>query len=75
MKQLLSIRVTTRTSKPAIEQITETSYTVRLTAPPTGGQANKQLIQILSKELGIPKSHMNIIRGEKSRNKVIEITP
>jgi uncharacterized protein (TIGR00251 family) len=46
---------------------------VFLTAPPVAGQANKALIGILADHLGVRKSRVRIIRGEKSREKIVEI--
>lgn len=46
---------------------------VYLTAVPIDGKANKELIKLLSKELNINKSKISIIKGEKSKKKVIEI--
>jgi len=44
-----------------------------VTAVPINGKANKELFKLLSKELGINKSRISIIRGETSSNKIIEI--
>ena len=46
---------------------------VYLTAVPVDGKANKELIKLLAKELNISKSRINIIRGEKNKEKIIEI--
>ncbi len=46
---------------------------IRLNSPPVGGAANKELVEILSEELGIRKTALNIIKGRSSRDKVIEI--
>ncbi|MGQ4834618.1 MAG: DUF167 domain-containing protein [Candidatus Asgardarchaeia archaeon] len=46
---------------------------VHVDAPPVGGKANKRLIEILAKHFKVRKSAVRIIRGEKSREKVIEI--
>ncbi|MDF1498011.1 MAG: DUF167 domain-containing protein [Patescibacteria group bacterium] len=46
---------------------------IYLIAVPVDGKANKELIKLLSKELGISKSKINIIKGGKSKQKVIEI--
>ena len=46
---------------------------VKLTAPPADGEANAQLIALLSKELSIRKSAFSIIKGQTSRNKVVEV--
>lgn len=47
---------------------------IYLTSVPVGGKANKDLIKLLSRELDVNKSRINIIRGEKSKEKIIEIT-
>jgi len=46
---------------------------IYLTAVPVDGKANKELIKLLAKELNISKSRINIIRGEKNKEKIIEI--
>jgi len=44
-----------------------------LTQPAHSGLANKQLIELLAKYFNVKKYQIRIIRGEKSRDKVIEI--
>lgn len=44
---------------------------VGVTAPPDKGKANKALIALLAKELGIPKSSIAIVKGETDRNKIL----
>ena len=46
---------------------------VYLTAVPINGKANRELIKLLSKELNVSKSKINIITGEKNKEKIIEI--
>lgn len=46
---------------------------IKLHAPPVLGAANKELVQILKKLLKIPKKNIQILHGEKSRNKRVEI--
>ena len=46
---------------------------VYLTAPPIDGKANEALIKFLSRHYKVSKSSIKIIRGEKSRNKVVEM--
>ncbi|OGC06682.1 hypothetical protein A2230_01430 [candidate division WOR-1 bacterium RIFOXYA2_FULL_36_21] len=47
---------------------------VYLTAPPVDGKANKALIEFLSEHFKIKKRQISIVRGEKSRNKVVAIS-
>lgn len=49
-------------------------YIVRTTTAPLEGKANERVIQLLSKYLGLPKSALKIVRGEKMKKKVIEIS-
>ncbi|KAA0258968.1 YggU family protein [Deferribacter autotrophicus] len=46
---------------------------LKIASPPVDGAANKELIKFLSKKLGISKSKVKIISGEKSRIKTLEI--
>lgn len=46
---------------------------VRLTAPPVDGKANKALIKLLAKALGVSASQISISSGEHSRNKSVFI--
>jgi len=58
--------------KPSVEK-ENNMYVVRVDAPPTKGKANKRLIEILAKYFGVRKSRIQIISGEKSREKIVEI--
>lgn len=49
------------------------SYKVYITAPPEDGKANKKLIELLAQYFKVPKSQIRIVKGEMSRNKIIEI--
>lgn len=41
---------------------------------PIKGEANSEIVKKIAKKFGISKSNVNIVSGEKSRNKVVEIT-
>ena len=47
---------------------------IYVTAPPEDGKANKAVIELLAKELKIPKSSISIISGAHSRKKIIGIS-
>ena len=51
----------------------DASFTAYLTKRPQKGQANKALIKLLSKEFNVAKSRIRIVRGEKSRLKIVEM--
>lgn len=46
---------------------------VRVAAPPSEGRANDELISFLASTLGIPRSRVAVVKGARSRYKVIEI--
>ena len=48
-------------------------YKIKLKKPALEGRANLELIKFLSKEFTIKKGNIKILKGEKTRNKVIEI--
>jgi len=69
----LKVRVEPKSSKRGISGLLGDSIKVKVHAPPVGGAANEELIEILSKELGIRKSDIQIVRGSSSRDKIVEI--
>lgn len=46
---------------------------VYVTAAPEKGRANKAVIEVLARELGVPKRVVSIRSGERSRTKLIEV--
>lgn len=51
----------------------ESRVKVYLTSPPIEGKANKALIEYLSEHFKTKRSKIKIIKGEKNRNKIVEI--
>jgi uncharacterized protein YggU (UPF0235/DUF167 family) len=47
---------------------------VKLAAAPVEGAANAALIDLLSRQLRIPKRSLRIATGERSRTKTVEIS-
>lgn len=46
---------------------------VRVVASPREGKANQALVELLAKWLDVPKSSVTIVRGQASRDKVVEV--
>lgn len=46
---------------------------IRVQAPPIEGAANKELVKFLSKHFKIPKSRVQLLRGESARIKTFEL--
>jgi uncharacterized protein (TIGR00251 family) len=71
---LVKVRVEPRSSRVQVVGVVGGILKVKLTQPPVGGAANRQLIQILAEHFQVSKSAVRIVRGETSKNKVVEIT-
>lgn len=69
----IQVRVTPNAKKESFEKQPDGTYAARITAPPVDGKANKALIKLAAKSLGVRKSRVAIIKGEKSRDKVLVI--
>ncbi|MFI5251775.1 MAG: DUF167 domain-containing protein [Bacteroidota bacterium] len=69
----ISIRVKTNARKNEVLQIEPGKYLVSVTASPIEGKANAKIIEALSEYFDKPKRCFTIIRGEKGKEKVIEI--
>jgi len=48
-------------------------WVLRLSAPPVDGKANKAAVEFIAKSLGIARSGVSLVSGEKGRHKIFEI--
>ena len=48
-------------------------YKLEVTAPPVDGAANEAVVAFFAKGLRVPRSQVQIVSGEKSRRKVVEL--
>ena len=46
---------------------------LRIAAPPVDGKANKEVAAFLAKRLGVPKSSIELLHGDSSRMKLLNI--
>ena len=70
---VLEVKVQPKASRNKIEKAEEGKLKVKVTVPPEKGKANKAVIELLSKALKVPKSRIEIIKGETSRIKTVFI--
>jgi hypothetical protein len=63
-----------KASRNEIIELVQGTLRVRISAPPIRGKANKELIDFLSRVLGIGKGSVNIVKGKTGRNKVVTIS-
>lgn len=70
-KICLYVTVQPRSRKSEVEKLNSGEYKVRVVAPPSKGEANREVIKILASHFGLPPSRLRIVRGQKSRRKVV----
>ena len=69
----LRVRVIPRARVNKVEELGADSLKAHLTAPAQDNKANKALIELLADYYGVKKKQVSIVRGEKSRDKIVEI--
>ena len=69
----ISVSIIPNSKEPGIVKISENSYKIKVDAIASKNKANKRLIEILAEHFKVSKSSISIIRGLKSRNKIIRI--
>lgn len=70
---LLTVRVIPRAAKPGVAGLRGDALLVRLQAPPVEGAANEELMAVIAKQLGVPRSAVTIVSGEKGRQKRVRV--
>lgn len=69
---IVRIKIVPNASKNEIV-LTNDSLKFRITALPVENKANKALIAFISKTIKVPKSNINIIKGELNKEKTLLI--
>jgi uncharacterized protein (TIGR00251 family) len=69
----IAVRVQTRAKRNEIAGQREGALVVRVTAPPVESRANDMVCKVLAERFGVPQSHVSVVRGASSRNKLIEV--
>ncbi|MEN6355477.1 MAG: DUF167 domain-containing protein [Armatimonadota bacterium] len=70
----LKLHVSPRGSKNEITGWRDDVLYVKITAPPVEGAANAAVVKFLADALKIKKSQVELVSGEKSREKVVKIS-
>jgi uncharacterized protein len=70
----LQVRVKPRASRSAILETTQGILVVALAAPPVDGEANAELLRVLSAATGLPRSAITLASGANSRTKLVDFT-
>jgi uncharacterized protein len=70
----MAVHVTPRSRKDELTGISpDGTLRIRLTAPPVEGAANRALLDLLARVLGVRTSSLEIIGGEKGKDKIVSV--
>ncbi len=73
MKTRINIKVHARARRSGLAGKLGESYKIEVACPPVRGEANDACLELLARELGVPRSAVRLISGSSSRTKVVEI--
>jgi len=69
---IINIKVITNAKRQEIKQEND-KLKIYLKSKPEKGKANEELINLLASHFNVSKINFKILKGKKSRNKLIEI--
>jgi uncharacterized protein (TIGR00251 family) len=70
---LVRVRVQPRAAREEIVGWQDEALRVRVTAPPVEGEANTAVRKLVARALGVAPSAVALVRGERSRDKVVRV--
>jgi hypothetical protein len=69
----LRVRVIPNARESEFTVCREGEWILRLNAPPVDGKANKAAVEFIARSLGLARSRVSLVSGEKGRHKIFEI--
>ena len=73
MSTTIRIHLTPRSARDEVVGWEGDVLRARVAAPPVQGRANEALLRLLAEALGVPKSSLRIVRGQRSREKLVAV--
>ena len=70
---VLQIKVKPNARESVLEQASDGTWTARLKSPPVDGRANKELMALVARHWGCPKSAVSLKTGASGRLKLVRI--
>jgi len=67
------VRVQPRARRDEIAGTRDGRLLVRVTAPPLEGRANAAVCEAIAKAAGVPRGTVHVVRGTRSRDKLVRI--
>lgn len=69
----IEVRLKPRGSKDELTGLRDGVLQAKVTAAPVEGKANKALCKLIAKRVGVAPSRVSVVRGEKSRDKLVRV--
>lgn len=69
----IEVRLRPRGGRDELLGIRDGVLRARVSAPPVDGKANEALRKLIAKRLGVAPSRVEVVRGAKSRDKVVRV--
>ena len=73
MATTLRVRLTPRSGRDEVLGLDGEVLRARVKAPPVEGRANEALLRLLAGALGVPRTSLRIVRGQRGREKLVAV--
>jgi uncharacterized protein (TIGR00251 family) len=70
----IAVRVQARAHRDEVAFVRDGVLVVRVTAPALQGRANRAVRRMLAQRLGVAPTRVTIVRGKRSRDKLLEVS-
>jgi uncharacterized protein (TIGR00251 family) len=71
---LIRVYVTPNAREARVVKVSADYFEVRVDEMAVGGRANKRLLEILAEHFKVQKSRISILKGTRTRNKLVQVT-
>jgi uncharacterized protein (TIGR00251 family) len=69
----VQVRVQPRARRDEVVAVRDEVVVTRVTAPPLDGRANDAVCELVAATVGVPRRRVSVVRGERSREKVVRV--
>jgi uncharacterized protein (TIGR00251 family) len=69
----IAVHVQPGAKRAAVAGVHGERLKIRISAPPIEGRANAAVVAFIAEQLGVPRAHVSVARGGRSRDKLIAV--
>ncbi len=69
----VTVKVKPNAKREEIKELSSNELEIAVKEPPQEGKANKRVIELVASYFNVPKSNVSIVRGEKSKSKILKV--